>query len=229
MCIRPQSKIETWVSNMSTEPKIRLLIADDQEMVRSGVKALLAGTEIKVQAEATTGQAAVKLALESEFDVVLLDVVMPDGDGLTALGRIKAEKPELPVLLFSAFENPASVVKAIACEASGFLLKGCSREELLKAIRIAAAGESFRSREKLRRLSRSLRKRMPDGTLEVPLTEREGDVLRQIVYGLNNKQIAAAMQLSHDTVAQHARHVFRKLGVADRTQAALWAIRNDLV
>ena len=115
---------------MPADRKIRLLVADDHEVVRCGVKTLLAGTEIKVLAEATTGQAAVKLALDKQVDLVLLDVRMPDGDGLTALGRIKRGKPDLPVLLFSAFENPASVARAIALGASGFLLKGCRRDEL---------------------------------------------------------------------------------------------------
>ena len=116
---------------MPTERKIQLLIADDHEMVRCGLKTLLAGTEIKVVAEATTGQAAAKFALEKEVDLVLLDVRMPDGDGLAVLGRIKLDKPKLPVLLFSAFDNPASIARAIALGASGFLLKDCSRDELL--------------------------------------------------------------------------------------------------
>src|SRR5208282_4115815 len=124
---------------MPPESKIQILIADDHEVVRCGVKTLLEGTEIKVVAEATTSQAAVKLALEKDVDVVLLDVRMPDGDGLTALGRIKLDKPDLPVLLFSAFDNPASVARAIALGASGFLLKDCGRDELLSAIRSAAA------------------------------------------------------------------------------------------
>ena len=118
---------------MPIERKIKLLIADDHEMVRCGLKTLLAGTEIGVVAEAATGQAAATLALEKEVDVALLDVRMPDGDGLAALGRIKLDKPALPVLLFSAFDNPASVARAIALGASGFLQKGCSREELLRA------------------------------------------------------------------------------------------------
>src|ERR1700722_13634280 len=104
---------------MSAETKIRLLVADDQEVVRLGVKKIVEGTEIKVVHEATTGQAAVKLALEKDVDVVLLDVRMPDGAGLTALGRIKLDKPDLPVILSSAFENTASVAKAFALSASG--------------------------------------------------------------------------------------------------------------
>ena len=114
---------------MTTEAKIRLLVADDQDVVRQGVKALLTGTEIKVVAEVATGSAAVKHALEAEVDVVLLDVRMPDGDGLAALGRIKLDKPNLPVILFSAFDNPASVARAIALGAAGFLLKDCTRDD----------------------------------------------------------------------------------------------------
>ena len=214
---------------MPTEAKIRLLVADDQDLVRQGVKALLAGTEIKVVAEVGTGQAAVKRALEEEVDVVLLDVRMPDGDGLTALGRIKLDKPSLPVLLFSAFDNPASVARAIALGASGFLLKDCTREELLSAIRIAATGENVWSREKLRSVSGALRTPRLANNLEVSLSEREGEVLRQMTQGLTNKQIAQAMNISYETVKEHVQHVLRKIGLTDRTQAAVWAVRNDLV
>ena len=128
---------------MPAERKIRLLVADDQEMVRLGVKALLAGTEIEVVAEAATGQAAIKLALEKDVDLVLLDVLMPDGDGLMVLDRIKLDKPNLPVLLFSAFDNFASVARAIALGARGFLLKGCSRDEFLNAIRIVGHWRAY--------------------------------------------------------------------------------------
>ncbi|MGA2258925.1 MAG: response regulator transcription factor, partial [Thermoguttaceae bacterium] len=142
---------------MSAKPKIRLLIADDQEVVRAGVKALLVGTEIQVVAEAGTGQAAVKLALEKEVDLVLLDVCMPDGDGLTTLGRIKLDKPDLPMLLFSAFDNPARIAKAIAVGASGFLLKSCTRDEFLNTIRAATAGENLWTQKKLRSVSGCIR------------------------------------------------------------------------
>jgi DNA-binding NarL/FixJ family response regulator len=214
---------------MPTEAKIRLLVADDQEMVRQGVRALLAGTEIKVVAEVATGQAAVKHTMETELDIVLLDVRMPDGDGLAALGRIKLDKPELPVLLFSAFDNPASVARAIALGASGFLLKGCTRDELISAIRVCASGENVWSREKLRSVSGALRTPRLANNLEISLSEREGEVLRQMTHGLTNKQIAQAMNISYETVKEHVQHVLRKIGLTDRTQAAVWAVRNELV
>ena len=214
---------------MPTEVKIRLLVADDQDIVRQGVKALFAGTEIKVVAEVATGQAAVKQALETEVDIVLLDVRMPDGDGLTALGRIKLDKPNLPVLLFSAFDNPASIARAIALGASGFLLKDCTRDELLAAVRTACQGENVWSREKLRSVSGALRTPRLANNLEVSLSEREGEVLRQMTHGLTNKQIAQTMAISYETVKEHVQHVLRKIGLTDRTQAAVWAVRNELV
>ncbi len=214
---------------MPTEAKIRLLVADDQDIVRQGVKALLAGTEIKVVAEVATGQAAVKLALETEIDIVLMDVRMPDGDGLTALGRIKLDKPNLPVLLFSAFDNPASIARAIALGASGFLLKDCTRDELLAALKTASHGENVWSREKLRSVSGALRTPRLANNLEISLSEREGEVLRQMTRGLTNKQIAQTMAISYETVKEHVQHVLRKIGLTDRTQAAVWAVRNELV
>ncbi len=214
---------------MPVERKIRLLVADDQEIVRSGVKALLTGTEIKVVAEAASSQAAVKLALEEELDLVLLDIRMPDGDGLTALGRIKLDKPDLPVLLFSAFDNLASVARAIALGASGFLLKGCSRDEFLNAIRVVAAGENAWSRKRRRGASRSLKVAALAGTVEASLTDREGEVLRQMANGLTNEQIAVELNIASDTVKEHVQHILRKIGLMDRTQAAVWAVRNGLV
>jgi DNA-binding NarL/FixJ family response regulator len=213
--------------SMPTERKIQILVADDQELVRCGLKTLLAGTEIKVVAEAATGQAAVKLALENDLDLVLLDVRMPEGDGLTALGRIKVERPQLPVLFFSAFDNPANIARSVALGASGFLLKGCSCDELLSAIRTVAGGESTWNKEILYSASRALRApQLRNRSLEVCLTEAERDVLRQIACGLTNKQIALELHLKYEKVTEHVLNVLQKSGLVDRTQAALWALRN---
>jgi DNA-binding NarL/FixJ family response regulator len=214
---------------MPTDAKIRLLVADDQDVIRQGVVALLANTEIRVVAEVATGQAAVKQALETEIDVLLLDVRMPDGDGLTALGRIKLDKSNLPVLLFSAYDNPASIARAIALGANGFLLKDCTRDDLLGAIRTAARGETVWSKEKLRSVSGALRTPRLANNLEVSLSEREAEVLRQMTRGLTNKQIAQTMEISYETVKEHVQHILRKIGLTDRTQAAVWAVRNELV
>jgi len=209
--------------------KIRLLIADDHEVVRCGLKTLVNGTEIQVVTEVSTGEDAVKATLENPPDVVLLDIRMPNGDGLTALGRIKLEKPEMPVLMLSTFDNPTYIARSVALGASGFLLKGCTRDELLNTIRTAAAGESAWTRDELRRVTGALATPRLAADVEVPLTQRESEVLRQLAYGLTNKEIAAALHISYETVKEHVQHILRKIGVSDRTQAAVWAVRKELV
>ena len=213
---------------MTQQSKIRLLIADDHEVLRSGLKAMLAGTEVKVVAEVATGQAAVKYALEHEVDVVLMDVRMPDGDGVTALGRIKLDKPNLPILMFSGYDNPTYVARANALGASGYLLKGCTRDELVDAIRKVAAGESIFTRDELRRVTSALATPRLAADVEVPSTKREGEVLRQLAEGLTNQQIAEVLHISYETIKEHVQHTFRKIGVTDRTQAEVWAVRKGL-
>ncbi len=208
---------------------IKILIADDHEVVRSGLKTLLADTDVEVVAEVSTGEEAVKFALAQRPDVVLLDIRMPEGDGLTALGRIKLDKPEMPVLMLSTFDNPTYIARSVALGASGYLLKGCTREELLTAIRAAAAGETVWTRDELRRVTGALATPRLAADVEVPLTQRESEVLRQLAYGLTNKEIAQALHISYETVKEHVQHILRKIGVSDRTQAAVWAVRKQLV
>ena len=208
---------------------IKLLIADEHEVVRVGLKSLLAGSDIKIAAEASSGDAAVKLALKHKPDVVLLDIRMPDGDGLTALGRIKLDLPEMPVVIFSGFDNPTYVARAVALGASGYVLKGTAKEKLLDAIRKAAKGENSWTREELRRVTGALATPRLASDIEVPLTQRESEVLRQLSLGLTNKEIAQSLKISYETVKEHVQHVLRKIGVTDRTQAAVWAVRRGIV
>jgi DNA-binding NarL/FixJ family response regulator len=208
---------------------IKILIADDHELVRCGLKTLLANTDIEVAAEVGTGEAAVKWAMAHKPDVVLLDVRMPEGDGLTALGRIKLERPEMPVLLLSNFDNPTYIARAVALGGSGYLIKSCSRDDLLKAIRMAATGESAWTRDELRRVTGALATPRLAADVEVPLTQRESEVLKQLAYGLTNKEIANTLHISYETVKEHVQHILRKIGVSDRTQAAVWAVRKQLV
>ena len=213
---------------MAQQSKIRLLIADDHDLVRSGLKTMLQGSDIKVVAAVASGQEAVKYAVEKQVDVALLDVHMPDGDGLNALGRIKLEKPDLPILMFSYSDNPMHVARAVALGASGYLLKGCTRKELIKAIKAAVAGENLWTREELRRVAGAIGTPRFTADVEVGLTQREGEVLRQLACGLTNKQIADALHISSETVKEHVQQVLRKIGVTDRTQAAVWAVRKNL-
>jgi DNA-binding NarL/FixJ family response regulator len=213
---------------MTQQSTIKLLIADDHELVRRGLKGMLVGTEIKVVADVATVQAAVKYASENQVDVALLDVRMPDGDGLTALGRIKVDKPNLPIVMFSYSDNPVYVARAVALGASGYLLKVCTRDELIRAIKTAAAGENLWTRDELRRVTGALATPRLAADVEVTLTQREGEVLRHIAGGLTNKQIAEALHISSETVKEHVQHILRKIGVTDRTQAAVWAVRKEL-
>lgn len=208
---------------------IRLLVADDHHVVRTGIASLLAGTEVEIVAEASTGEEALRLCAEAAPQVVMLDIRMPDGDGLATLSRLKVDKPELPVLIFTTHDNPTYVARAVALGAAGYLTKGASREELLDAIRKAAKGENAWKRDELRRVTGALATPRLSADVDVPLTQRESEVLRQMAYGLTNKEIAQSLHISYETVKEHVQHILRKIGVSDRTQAAVWAVRNGLV
>lgn len=208
---------------------ITLLVADDHEVVRSGVKSLVSGTDIKVVAEAATGEAAVRLILKHKPDVALVDIRMPEGDGLNTLGRIKLDLPDQPILMFSTYDNPTYIARAVALGASGYVLKGATRDDLLEAIRTAAAGESAWTRKELRRVAGAQASPRLSTDVEVPLTQRESEVLRQLADGLTNKDIAQELHISYETVKEHVQHILRKVGVSDRTQAAVWAVRKGLV
>ncbi|MCG8450895.1 MAG: response regulator transcription factor [Pirellulales bacterium] len=208
---------------------IRILIADDHAVLRAGVRSMVQNTEIEVIAEAADGNQALQLALEHRPDLVLLDVRMPESDGIACLGRLRAELPNMPVLMFSAYDNPTYIARTVALGAAGFLVKTASRDELLLAIRSAAAGESIWTREELRRVTGALSTPRVAVDLEVPLTKRESEVLKQLALGLSNKEIAQALGISYETVKEHVQHILRKVGVSDRTQAAVWAVRKGLV
>lgn len=208
---------------------IKVLIVDEHEVVRVGLKSLLAGSDVKIVAEAISGDAAVKAAQKHNPDLVLLDIRMPDGDGLTALGRIKLDRPEMPVLIFSGFDNPTYIARAVALGANGYILKGASKDKLLDAIRRSAKGENIWTREELRRVTGALATPRLATDVEVPLTQRESEVLHQLALGLTNKEIAQSLQISYETVKEHVQHILRKIGVTDRTQAAVWAVRKGIV
>ncbi len=207
---------------------LKLLIADDHEVVRAGIKQMVAETDIQIIAEAATGDVAWKLTLDHQPDVVLLDVRMPGGDGLACLSRIKLDRPDVPVLMFSEHENPTYVARALALGAAGYLAKSSTRDDLVDAVHRAARGENVWKGDEMRRVSNSLAISRTAAESEIPLTQRECEVLRQLALGLSNKEIAQALSISYETVKEHVQHILRKLGVADRTQAAVWAVRNRL-
>jgi DNA-binding NarL/FixJ family response regulator len=208
---------------------VELLIADDHEVVRIGLPSIFEGTAIRVVAAAADGKEALALALLHRPQVALLDVRMPEMDGLECLSHLRLELPKTSVLMFSAYDNPTYTARSVALGAAGYLLKSASREQIVEAVLAVAQGEKLWSREELKRVSGALSDPRGAGESDIPLTKRESEVLKQLAFGLTNKEIAQALGISYETVKEHVQHVLKKLGVADRTQAAVWAVRNDLV
>ena len=208
---------------------IRTVIADDHEVVRTGIKSLLHGTEIEIVAQTASGEEAIAAVAQHKPDVALIDVRLPKGDGLQCLGRIKLDHPNTTVVMLSTYDNPTYVARSVALGAAGYVLKGSSGKSLVEAIRTASRGESVWSRDELRRVTGALATPRLVADVEVPLTQRESEVLKQLAYGLTNKEIAQALGISYETVKEHVQHILRKIGVTDRTQAAVWAVRNELV
>ena len=165
----------------------------------------------------------------SQPDVVLLDIRMPGNDGLNALGRIKLDRPRMPIVVLSTYDNPTYVARAVALGANGYLMKTASQEQVVDAVKRVAGGDNIWTREELRRVTGALATPRLSDDIEVPLTRRESEVLRQLAHGLTNKEIAQALGISYETVKEHVQHILRKVGVADRTQAAVWAVRKGLV
>jgi DNA-binding NarL/FixJ family response regulator len=190
---------------------------------------MLAGTNMEIADEAATSDEGYAKFLNSKFDLVILDVRIPGGDGLQLLGKIKTHLQTQSVLIFSAYDNPTYVARAVALGANGFLLKTDSKDKIIDAIERTSKGESIWSREELRRVTGSLATMRVGGDSEIPLTQREGEVLKQLANGLTNKEIAQSLGISYETVKEHVQHVLRKIGVSDRTQAAVWAVRKNLV
>lgn len=207
---------------------IRVLLVEDQEVVRSGLRALLAGTEFEIVAEAETEAAALEAVERYRPDLALIDVQLPDGDGLAILQQARQRLPSLIVVMLSAHDNPAYEARSHHGGAAGYLLKSVPCEELIPALRDAAQGKRLWTRASLRRLNGISAQAVPNRTGETPLTPREGQVLRMLSAGATNKQIAESLDISTETVKEHVQHLLRKLGLTDRTQAAVWAVRNGL-
>lgn len=213
----------------NTTMAIAVLLADDEEVIRAGLKRLLIDADIEVTVEVTTGDDLVQAAKSGRFDVALVDVRMPGCDGLTALQRLHVESPGLPVVVFSAFENANYIARALAIGAVGFIAKCEPKERWVETIRAAAQGVSTWTRDELRRVTTTASMSRHGLDCDVALTQREGEVLRLLAAGLTNREIAQQLQISYETVKEHVQHILRKIGVNDRTQAAIWAVRKNLV
>ncbi len=208
---------------------IRILIVDDHEVVRKGIRTLLeTEDDIEVVGEAVDGLTAVTETERLKPDVVLMDLVMPGVDGIEAIHRIRAIQHDVSVLVLTSFGTDDMLFPAIRAGALGYLLKDTHPEELIRAIREACRGQSMLDPVVARRLLAEFAR--SDNARPSPevLTKRETDILRQLARGLTNDEISDVLHISEATVRTHVSHILSKLGLTNRTQAALYALRKGL-
>jgi NarL family two-component system response regulator LiaR len=207
-------------------PKIRVALVDDHTIVRRGVRAYLqAQQDIAIVGEAATGEDAITQAPAWQANVILMDIHMPGGiDGIEATRRLKALLPNVSIVILSSFGDDARLIGAMRAGATTYVQKEAEPEVLLHAVRQAARGQAALEPELMRRLVQAKDLRYQD-----VLTERELDVLRGVTDGLTNAEIAAQLFVGEETVKTHLSNVLRKLGLAHRTQAAVYALRSGLI
>jgi DNA-binding NarL/FixJ family response regulator len=209
---------------------IRLIVADDHEVVRSGIGTLLEGSEVEIVGLAGTVTETVSITESVKPDVVLLDVRLGMEDGLTALEQIRTQTPDVAVVMMSTYDNPTYVARAIALGATDYILKDSSRVDVLEAIQRAAQKELPSESSILRRVHATMQKRKDrSDSKDVPLTNRELQVLRHIALGLSNREIGTSLNISVETVKEHVQNILRKLDSTDRTAAAVWAVKSGLI
>ncbi len=204
---------------------IRILITDDHPVVREGLAGMLAGQpDFEVVGMAEDGDTAVKLHNELSPDVTLMDLQMPALDGVGAIEAIKAQHPSAHILVLTTYDSDADILRAIEAGATGYLLKDTPREELFRAIRAAAAGESVLAPTVTARLMTRMR-----APAEESLSAREIEVLQLVAKGNSNKDVGKALHISTATVKTHLIHIYNKLGVDDRTAAVTTAIEKGII
>jgi DNA-binding NarL/FixJ family response regulator len=205
---------------------IRVVLADDHSVVRAGLEQLVATFEgVELVGSAGDGAAVVELCIDLRPDVALMDLEMPKLDGIEATERIIAEAPETKVVVLTSFSDRERILRALDAGAAGYILKDAAPDEILDAVRAAARGESPLDPKAGRALLAERRTATPGGVL----SDREREVLAMVAEGLPNKLISRELEISEKTVKAHLTSVFRRLGVTDRTQAAVWAKEHGVV
>lgn len=216
------------------EGRIRVLLADDHPMVRAGARAMLNDPEIEVIGEARTGREALAQVEALKPDVVLMDVNMPDMDGLEATALVKQQSPTTSVIIVTGDESRHYIRRAIEAGAAGYLIKGASRDMLIQAVKVVQAGGSLIDANLLSALADDANEESgEEGRAKIEnllstLSPRELEVLRDLAAGLTNKEIAQRMAYSVGTVKNVVQRIIEKLGVSDRTQAAVYAVRAGI-
>lgn len=212
-------------------PTMKILLCDDQAVIRDGLEMLLnLEKDFQVIGSAQDGAEAVELAAQKQPDLILMDLKMPMMNGIEATREIRARFPQIKILVLTTYDDDEWVFDAIRAGASGYLLKDTSRQKIVEAIRGTMEGKSFVDPAIAGKLLNQVasKQTQPTSILKDKLTERELDVLRLIAKGINNSEIAAQLHLSEGTVRNHVSAILEKLGVSDRTQAAVIAIQHGL-
>lgn len=205
--------------------KLSILIADDHPVVRDGLRGMLESQpDFEVVGEAADGAQAIQLAEELKPEIVLMDLRMPQVDGVTAIREIKSSQAETQILVLTTYDSDADILPAIEAGATGYLLKDSSREELYGAIRATARGDTVLAPSVAARLVGQMR-----APAEERLSSRELEVLQLVAEGASNKDIASRLHISQATVKSHLIHIFGKLGVSDRTAAVTVALQRGIM
>ena len=211
-----------------TEP-IKILIVDDHELVRQGFQALLSVKEgVEVIGQAENGNQAVSMANSLLPDIILMDLLMPEKTGIEATREIKANNPDARILIITSFAEDENVFQAIKAGALGYLLKDSSPQELMQAIKDVCQGRMSLHPNIAMKLLEELNRPLDGKATDQPLTEREVEVLKLVAKGHSNQEIASQLIVSERTVGAHVSNILSKLHLANRTQAALYALRKGL-
>ena len=209
---------------------IRILLVDDHRIVREGLASMLSTQpDMCVVGEAGTGTEAIAQAVCLLPDIILLDLEMPDLDGVGVLERVRVELPNARVIILTAYGTDERILDAVRAGAKGYLLKGAGLDEVLHAVRVAAEGGSLLEPKVAERLRDSMERMLRSGKVPTPLTERERDILTHIAHGLSNKAIGDELHLAERTVKFHATIIFQKLSVSNRAEAVAKALRDRLI
>jgi DNA-binding NarL/FixJ family response regulator len=225
--LSPMDDVRAQADQAETPTRIKVLIVDDHTVVRRGLRGFFELLDdIEVVGEAEDGRRAVELVGTLAPDVVLMDLLMPTMDGITAIGLIKAGFPEVEVVALTSFIEEERVAAALEAGATGYLLKDAEADDVAAAIRRAHAGEVDLDPQVRRMLARRVRQPRPGTLPHEPLTEREREVLALVAHGHSNKEIAALLDITERTARTHVSNILGKLDLASRTQAALWAIEH---